>query len=105
MIFYVDRAGNVDFRRPYPKSEMGISMSLIGGEIVNGFVPLSVEPFLKALIWDSSPKRYQQLQIQKEPPVKKHDWAFWGEVTMGVVVLCLLILVTIEDFNLEGVLQ
>lgn len=34
-----------------------------------------------------------------------NKWSFWGEVAMGVVVLCLLVLVTIEDFSLKGVLQ
>jgi hypothetical protein len=33
-----------------------------------------------------------------------NKWSFWGEVAMGVVIMCLLVLVTIVDVNLEGLL-
>lgn len=33
-----------------------------------------------------------------------NNWSFWGEVAMGVVIMCLLVLVTIVDVNLEGLL-
>ena len=63
MIFYVGTDGIVLPIRPAPLSRLGVSQSMICGQIVNGFVSLEVEPFLRTMIWPTRSEAYQQRQI------------------------------------------
>ena len=63
MILYVNKAGDVDWRKHRPRSRLGIDCALIAGVKVEGFVSIYAEKFLGEMVWASSPQRYQQLQI------------------------------------------
>lgn len=60
---YVDRKGVASLFKPAPISRMGTSASIIAGFEIRGFIPLELEPWIRELLWTSSPQRYQQPQL------------------------------------------